>query len=408
MLAVLLAPALPGQTLNTLHGFSHNELGYETHSGVTVGPNGEIYGATAFGGAYGLGLVYALAPPTSPGGAWTEILLHSFSAAEGQPAPGLLLGPAGAIYGATEFSDSGEGEIFELEPPTGAGTYWREAILHVFSPSNGDGEDPGAAPVFGQQSALYGSTVTGGSIGGGTVYRLSPPSTKAGAWSEQILYSFAGYHGDAKDPLGALALGSQGALYGASLGGAYAIGAVFQLVPPVTPGGAWTEAVLHSFGGEESDWALPNGVLLGADGSLYGTTMGSDNGRQCPNGCGTFFQLSPPGTLGGAWTETILHSFTGLPTGDGSQPDSALVLGPGGELFGTTQAGGPKNLGTIFEMLPPASPGGAWTVIILHTFNGADGGYPNAVTFGPDGNLYGTTSAGGPGREGTVFQLVLE
>jgi uncharacterized repeat protein (TIGR03803 family) len=210
MLAVLLAPALPGQTLNTLHGFSHNELGYETHSGVTVGPNGEIYGATAFGGAYGLGLVYALAPPTSPGGAWTEILLHSFSAAEGQPAPGLLLGPAGAIYGATEFSDSGEGEIFELEPPTGAGTYWREAILHVFSPSNGDGEDPGAAPVFGQQSALYGSTVTGGSIGGGTVYRLSPPSTKAGAWSEQILYSFAGYHGDAKDPLGALALGSQG------------------------------------------------------------------------------------------------------------------------------------------------------------------------------------------------------
>jgi len=82
-------------------------------------------------------------------------------------------------------------------------------------------------------------------------------------------------------------------------------------------------------------------------------------------------------------------------------------------LYGTTFSGGIHNWGTIYEMIPPASAGENWTEVVLYSFtNGADGGEPNAVTLGPDGNLYGTTALGGVSEggyrnQGTVFQFVL-
>jgi uncharacterized repeat protein (TIGR03803 family) len=88
------------------------------------------------------------------------------------------------------------------------------------------------------------------------------------------------------------------------------------------------------------------------------------------------------------------------------------VLGPGGELYGTTSSGGTiqPSLGTIYEMVPPSSPGGSWSEVILYSFpeDEAEGDGPNAVTLGPDGNLYGTTVLGGAHGQGTVFQLVLQ
>jgi uncharacterized repeat protein (TIGR03803 family) len=88
-------------------------------------------------------------------------------------------------------------------------------------------------------------------------------------------------------------------------------------------------------------------------------------------------------------------------------------------LYGTTGAGGGDvgakgGTGTIFEMVPPSSPGNGWTEIILYTFPGGTGGaFPNAVALGADGNLYGTTDGGGtvspkPENQGTVFELVLQ
>ena len=155
-------------------------------------------------------------------------------------------------------------------------------------------------------------------------------------------------------------------------------------------------------------------MVLGPDGVLYGTAMGANGGRGCDDGCGSVFQLTPPTTQGGVWTEAILHDFTGTPTGDGNEPYSAPVLGPGGVLYGATLGGGSPGYGTIFEMLPPSSPGGSWTEVILHSFaGGADGTFPISVTLGPDGNLYGTTNQGGAPKDGihnqgTVFQLVLQ
>jgi uncharacterized repeat protein (TIGR03803 family) len=94
---------------------------------------------------------------------------------------------------------------------------------------------------------------------------------------------------------------------------------------------------------------------------------------------------------------------------DGSQPNSTPVLGPGGVLYGTTLDGGIHDMGTIFEMVPPSAPGGSWTEVILYAFTGgADNAFPNAVTLGPDGNLYGTTQSSSASNQGTVFQFVLK
>jgi hypothetical protein len=241
------------------------------------------------------------------------------------------------------------------------------------------------------------------------VYRLVPPDTPGGAWTEQDLYDFQGESGDGSGPVGPLAFGRDGTIFGATEYGGAAVGTVFRLSPPAAPGGDWTEALLHSFAGG-SDGALPNGVVFGPGGAIYGTTLGDQDASQCPDGCGTVFQLTPPTASGAAWTETILHAFKGAATGDGSQPNSTPVLGPGGVLYGTTASGGTgsPSQGTIYEMIPPSSPGGSWTEVVLYSFTGAaDGEFPNAVALGADGNLYGTTLEGGAHNEGTVFQLVL-
>jgi uncharacterized repeat protein (TIGR03803 family) len=172
---------------------------------------------------------------------------------------------------------------------------------------------------------------------------------------------------------------------------------------------------LYEFGSQPRDSGAPNGVLLGANGVLYGTAIGTTDIYECQNGCGTVFQLSPPAAPGGSWTETTLHTFTGIfNSGDGNQPNSTPVLGPGGVLYGTTASGGTNNQGTIYEMLPPSAPGGPWTEVVLYSFTGgANGIQPTGVTLGPDGNLYGTTVIGGISKDGatnqgTVFQLVLK
>ena len=96
---------------------------------------------------------------------------------------------------------------------------------------------------------------------------------------------------------------------------------------------------------------------MGEDGVLYGTTQygGVAAGSPCSyygaSGCGIVFQLTPPAAPGGAWTETVLHSFAGL-DGDGALPEAALVLSTRGLLYGTTSSGGTAGDGTVFAIKP--------------------------------------------------------
>jgi len=147
------------------------------------------------------------------------------------------------------------------------------------------------------------------------------------------LYSFTGQNGDGGSPQCNLAKGPGGVLYGTTYyGGTASLGTVFELTPPAAAGGAWTETVLYSFTGQNGDGSFPrNGVAVASSGVLYGTT---DNGGAgpCQLGCGTAFSLTPPASPGGAWTESVLHKF-GTKKGDGFLYPSNLVIGPGGVLY---------------------------------------------------------------------------
>ena len=199
------------------------------------------------------------------------------------------------------------------------------------------------------------------------------------------------------------------------------------------------------------------GMTIDSAGNLYGVTNTGGNSTNCSGfeGCGTVFELSPAG--GTTWTFTTLYNFQNL--ADGSFPFGGLVFDAAGNLYGTNTAGGTYNAGVAFELspasgnswtftplysfgrtsqsVPPSSPltvdragnlygitlgggryfsgsafklsnvGGVWKESILHSFGApGDGAQPyGPLVIGAQGNLYGTTSAGGSSTWGTVFEL---
>ncbi len=140
-------------------------------------------------------------------------------------------------------------------------------------------------------------------------------------------------------------------------------------------------------------------LTLGKGGVLFGTTY--DGGVY---GYGTVFELTP-GT-GGVFTQTMLYSFTGF--ADGGNPQAGLIISPNGVLYGTTEFGGALGVGTVFELTPPAVAGGAYTESVVYSFQaGTDGQFPySGLTRGASGVLYGCTFNGGTSGDGTVFQVV--
>jgi uncharacterized repeat protein (TIGR03803 family) len=124
------------------------------------------------------------------------------------------------------------------------------------------------------------------------------------------------------------------------------------LTPPVSPGGTWTADTLYSFGADIEPFG---GVVVGIGGVLYGTTSDGGTGACFDEfgmniGCGTVYSLTPPASPGGAWTYTVLYSFSGA--SDGDAPFAGLVIGPHGELYGTTSSGGTFGYGTVFALTP--------------------------------------------------------
>jgi len=367
-------------------------------SRAVIGSQGELYGTTSLGGALNYGTVYELAPPTS-GAAWIETVLHSFNGPDGEdPTTALLIGPDGALYGDTLWSAGGSGITFELYPPSDGGTHWTEEVLSKFTGLNGG--NPSGALSVGESGALYGATL----YGNGTVYSLTQPTTAGGAWTQITVYKFPGGSGGAQ-PRGALAVSRNGTIFGSTTYGGTTgsacttgCGTVYSLTPPAGAGEPWTHTVVYAFNPAGGDGRYPYaGVLLASSGVIYGTT--EDGG----GGVGTVFSLSPPAVPGTPMTETILHVF-GSP-GDGSQPAGNLVLASNGVLYGTTLTGGAHGAGTVYQLTPPASPGGTWHETILHSFAVTDGQSPYGLTAGPGGVLYGTTGGGGTSNNGTVFSL---
>jgi uncharacterized repeat protein (TIGR03803 family) len=347
-------------------------------------------------------LASAAAQTTTP--ALTAIHLFTDQNGDGAyPFGNLALGPNGTLYGMTnQGGGSSWGTVFELQPPTSTGGNWTEIVLLKFNGTNGG--NPMAGLLRTSNGALYGSTTLGGaSPAYGIVFELKPPSTGGGQWTEKIIHNFLGAP-DGGYPTTNVVEGPHGALYGTTYSGGTSqscfsgCGTVFELTPPSSPGGTWTESVLFSFPGGTGGEA-PNGVIVSANGKLYGTTpLGGAGGVGC---CGIAYELAPPATPGGAWTQTVLHTFACCGA-DGYKPEGSLLY-LNGSLYGTTLQGGAHNQGTVFQLSPPASSGAAWTETILHSFGGpGDGGLPESgLIAGKNGVLYGTTSA----SPGTIYQI---
>ena len=246
---------------------------------------------------------------------------------------------------------------------------------------------PNAPVTIGAKGVLYGTT----SNNGGAVYSLAPPASPGSPWTASLLHEFAG-GGDGYHPGAGVVIGSGGILYGTTVSGGTAVcscGTVFSLTPPASSGGAWTESVIYSFTGGGDGAAPLAGVVIGKNGVLYGTT--SSGGEFLYYG--TVYSLTPPSSPGGSWTETTLYSFSGFP--DAGDPYASVAIGSGA-LYGTTFSGGTANAGTVFSLTPPGSPGAAWTENVLYSFTDNTGAFPSgSVAPGSGGVLYGTVQLGG-------------
>lgn len=251
--------------------------------------------------------------------------------------------------------------------------------LYSFTGGN-DGDNPIAGLVQANDGNLYGTTSEGGTNGYGTIFRI----TTSGVVTP--LYSFTNGD-DGAHPYAGLVQASDGNLYGtAADGGTNDDGVVFR----VTTNGVLTP--LYSFTGAH-DGADPRGGLVQAsDGNLYGTT--ADGGT---NSDGTVFRITTNGTL------KSLYSFTG--GHDGTFPEATLVQASDGNLYGTTYQGGISNslpgYGAVFRI----TTNGLLTPLYSFT-NGFDGADPVAgLVQASDGNLYGTTEAGGTNHYGAIFRI---
>lgn len=413
-----------------LHIFTGAPDGQFAFGGLATGKNGALYGATQYGGSsltckdpLGCGAVYELVPPSVPGAAWSENVIYSFSGPSiWFPLSSPMVGPKGELYGTAYYGGPmGVGAVYELVPPSSPSGTWTETDLYIFSGAIGDPQNPEGGLVIGKGGVLYGTVEYagtspncpelgyGGQYGCGAVFSLTPPASAGGTWTEQTLYTFSG--GDGGAPLTTPFLGPKGELYGttyygggsancSSFGTPIGCGTVFELDPPVQPGGNWTETVLYSFTGS-TDGGYPNSITYRA-GILYGTVTFGGDPKYCGGfGCGGVFRLSPPASAGSAWRETVIYSFTGSP--DGLYPAAGPVIGNDGRLFGTTRDGGdaqscPQNpgCGVVYELTPTSDSDGAWVERVLHRFTADQGVEPTSpLVIGADGSLYGTTYIGG-------------
>jgi len=350
-------------------------------------------------------LVLALGPLfAEPASAqsYTLTLLYSFTGPpDGEWPLGIVLDAQGNLYGSTQYGGLPScgpvqrpliscGTVFKLD------TSGQETVLHRFSASNGDGMVPftEGSVIRDSQGNLYGTTFYGGDyrcfpggeyFGCGIVFKLDPSG------QETVLHTFEGAaQGDGAGPGSLLVQDSLGNLYGTTINGGDAnctahyyepgCGTVFKI------DAAGHETVLHRFSGG-NDGELPSGVILDAQGNLYGTTAFGGKYQY-----GTVFRVDPSGN------ETILYSFRGAGAGDGAIGGSGLTRDSQGNLYGTTEDGGNLGCGTVFKL----SASGQETVLYRFTGNNGDAFPYSTLVLDDAGNLYGLA---GMEDIGTAFKV---
>ncbi len=331
-----------GYAESVLYSFSGTD-GQGPQADLVMDASGNLYGTTANGGFIGAsgngggtanGTVFRITPNSAQPPAYTQSVLYSFTDLDGaHPYAGLILDASGNLYGTTtNGGTNNQGTVFKI---SANGT---ESVLHSFGDST-DGRVPIASVIIDANGNLYGTTNLGGDYGYGTVFKLSPDNTQPSGYAESVLYSFGGNGADGQYPQAKLIMDANGNLYGTTyLGGTNSNGTVFKLSPNNTQISGYTETVVHSFGGGKDGTFPYAGLVMDANGNLYGTTYSGGSNNQ-----GTLFEITANGT------ETVLHSFN---TSDGKNPQAGLIINATGILYGTTPSGGAYGNGTVFRFIP--------------------------------------------------------
>ncbi len=302
--------------------------------------------------------------------AQTVTTLYSFTGTDSSGNPGLgalAQGRNGKLYGTTVGPSGADGSAFAIT------TSGHASQLYTFG---SDGANPWAGLTLGADGYYYGTASTGGANGNGVLFKLSP----TGDYSD--LHDFAGGADGAK-PFSPPIQASDSNFYGVTFGTGGA-----STVYRYEPDGTFT--TIYNFDSAHGQQVLVP-LIQGSDGNLYGVASfgGTSN-------CGTIFKLATSGAP--LWTYNFPCAL------GGAYPEGPLVQGADGDYYGTTLQGGPGlECGIVFKL------GQAGNVSVIYEFkNLADGCDSEAgLTQGTDGNLYGTTLAGGTakGNQGTLFQL---
>lgn len=339
-------------------------------AGLVLGNDGNFYGTSNNGGTHNSGTAFQVTP-----GGTLRILANFAGGNDGlNPQAPLVQGPDGNYYGTTLSGGTyGQGSVYMVSPQ---GEFTTLASLNSTT-----GTSPIAGLVVGPDNSLYGVCQSGGTVGSGTAFKVTLSGT---------VTTLANFNGS--NPRSALVLGSDGNFYGTAVnGGSSSAGIIFKMTP------AGTVTTLVNFTGATGA-ALGSGPLgqlvQGPDGNFYGTTSAGGTG-----GFGTVFVMTPAGAF------TSLVSFTGTSgSALGTSPRGTLALGADGSFYGATQSGGTGGFGTIFKV----TPGGVLTTLanFTGTTGTALGSAPfSGLTAGNDGNFYGTCSSGDLYSQGNVFKV---
>lgn len=282
----------------------------------------------------------------------------------------LAQGRDGNLYGTTPSGGTlGFGGVFKITP---TGTY---SVIYNFD-GTAHGKTPRSGLTLGTDGKFYGTTWQGGTSNYGNIFQITSTGTLT------VLHNFS--YSDGGNPYSPPIQASDGNFYGTTEAGGTGSGTVYK----ITPAGAFTS--LHSF--SFSECATPIAPLIqGTDGSFYGVCESGG----VAGGDGSVFRLTASGAV------SVLYSFDFT---HGSHPNGALIQGSDGNFYGTTSGGGSLDGGVAFKLTP------AKVLTVLYNFNAKPGSVDGSLVDAgliqaTDGNLYGVTDAGGTNGFGIIYKI---
>lgn len=375
--AGVIVPSAHAQTYTVLHNFTGEADGYGPLAGVSIDRAGNLYGTAAYGGhtcpiTGTCGTVYKLQPRAS---GWVFSTLYEFNGPDGaSPEARVIIGPDGNLYGTTAYGgDTGNGTVFRLQPPAtfcrAISCPWTETVLHSFA-----GGADGAYPEYGdltfdQAGNVYGTTPYGGSGGCGTVYELSPSGS---TWTYTLIYSF-GCGTDGYEPFAGVIFDSAGNLYGNASGGTGGNGNAFKLTHGAS---GWTATNIYNY---PFPGGAYGGFAMDSSGNLYGiSTFNPTVYELSPSNGGWSYQqlynvggydanaqptLDSEGNIYGTVVLSNMVVFrltlfdqhwmlSGFNNAPGEESYSNVVFNAGRNAYLTTSQGGTNGLGIVFEITP--------------------------------------------------------